>query len=97
MVRNNNQEHSAGETRHVQKFSYAARICPEPVHWGGLSGCTYSEGISWGKFIPPSEGGMYAEVIADATIAWPLILKAVMERMEKERTGEAAKILEYDY
>jgi deoxyhypusine synthase len=57
------------------------RICPEPVHWGGLSGCTYSEGVSWGKFVPPSEGGHFAEVPSDATIAWPLIVKAVQERL----------------
>ena len=29
--------------------SYAVRICPEPTHWGGLSGCTYSEGVSLGQ------------------------------------------------
>ena len=22
------------------RFQYAVRLCPEPVHWGGLSGCT---------------------------------------------------------
>jgi deoxyhypusine synthase len=65
----------------LKMFHYAARICPEPVHWGGLSGCTYSEGVSWGKFVPQSKGGMQAEVFADATIAWPLIVKAVMERL----------------
>ena len=64
-------------------FKYGVRICPEPVHWGGLSGCTYSEGISWGKFWPVEKGGRYAEVIADATIAWPLIVKAVLERLGK--------------
>lgn len=66
-----------------KRFDYAVRICPEPVHWGGLSGCTYSEGVSWGKIVPRSEGGRYVEVYADATIAWPLIIKAVMERMAK--------------
>jgi deoxyhypusine synthase len=25
---------------------------------------------------------MYSEVLSDATIAWPLIVKAVMERLE---------------
>ena len=65
-------------------FHYAVRICPEPVHWGGLSGCTYSESISWGKILPKSKGGKYAEVRCDATIAWPIILKAVMERMGKK-------------
>jgi|GEM_PF-68372 deoxyhypusine synthase len=68
---------------YLKQFKYAVRICPEPVHWGGLSGCTYSEGISWGKFVPKNEGGRFAEVYADATIAWPIILKAAMERLGK--------------
>jgi deoxyhypusine synthase len=55
---------------------------PEPEHWGGLSGCSYSEGVSWGKFVPEEEGGRFAEVFADATIAWPLVVRAVMERID---------------
>ncbi len=66
----------------VRRFRYAVRICPEPEHWGGLSGCGYSEGVSWGKFVPESEGGRFAEVFADATIAWPLVVRAVIERFE---------------
>jgi deoxyhypusine synthase len=62
-------------------FRYGVRICPEPVHWGGLSGCTYSEGVSWGKFISPKEGGEFAEVLCDATIALPLLVLAVLERL----------------
>ena len=65
----------------VRRYKYAVRICPEPEHWGGLSGCSYVEGISWGKFVPPAEGGRFAEVPADATIAWPLIVRAVIERL----------------
>jgi deoxyhypusine synthase len=67
----------------MRRFRYGVRICPEPVHWGGLSGCTYSEGVSWGKFLPPGEGGRFAEVLADATIAWPLVVRAVIERLER--------------
>ncbi len=63
------------------RFHSGIRICPEPVHWGGLSGCTYEEGVSWGKFVPRHEGGDWVEVPADATIAWPLIIKAVLERL----------------
>jgi deoxyhypusine synthase len=63
------------------RFQYGVRICPEPVHWGGLSGCTYSEGVSWGKFVPASEGGRYAEVYSDATLVWPLLVRAVLERL----------------
>ena len=66
-------------------FSRGVRICPEPVHWGGLSGCTYKEGISWGKFIPESKGGKYAEVYADATTVLPILIKAVFERMEQKK------------
>jgi deoxyhypusine synthase len=72
----------AGVGDGLRRFQYGVRICPEPTHWGGLSGCTYSEGVSWGKFVPVAEGGRYAEVYADATIAWPLVVKAVVERLE---------------
>jgi deoxyhypusine synthase len=71
-----------GSDEPVRRFRYAVRICPEPDHWGGLSGCGYSEGVSWGKFVPESEGGRFAEVFADATIAWPLVVRAVIERFE---------------
>jgi len=68
----------------VPRFHYAVRICPEPVHWGGLSGCTYSEGVSWGKFISREEGGRFAEVHCDATIAWPLLVRAVLESRKSD-------------
>jgi deoxyhypusine synthase len=68
----------------VPRFKYGVRICPEPVHWGGLSGCSYSEGVSWGKFVAPEDGGRFAEVYCDATIAWPILIKAVLE----DRGGE---------
>ena len=67
------------------RFRYGVRICPEPVHWGGLSGCTYSEGVSWGKFFSPADGGQYAEVYADATLVLPLLIKGVFERMESSK------------
>lgn len=65
----------------MRRIAYGVRICPEPAHWGGLSGCTYQEGVSWGKFVPPEMGGRFAEVITDATIGWPLVQKAVEERL----------------
>jgi deoxyhypusine synthase len=68
----------------LHRYRYAVRICPEPEHWGGLSGCSYTEGVSWGKFVPESEGGRHVEVHADATIAWPIIVRAVIERLEAD-------------
>jgi deoxyhypusine synthase len=66
----------------LKRYSYGLRICPEPVHWGGLSGSTYTEAVSWGKFVPPEEGGRFAEVLEDATVALPLIVGAVLERLD---------------
>ena len=71
------------ELRPQPRYHYAVRICPEPDHWGGLSGCSYTEGVSWGKFVPETEGGRFAEVYSDATIAWPLVVRAVMERLDR--------------
>ena len=65
----------------LKRYQYGVRICPEPVHWGGLSGSTYSEAVSWGKFIPPEEGGRFAEVLEDATVALPLVAGAVLQRI----------------
>lgn len=73
--------HRLGLELRAPRYHYAVRICPEPVHWGGLSGCTYSEGVSWGKFVPPAEGGRFAEVYADATTVWPLLIKGVLEEL----------------
>jgi deoxyhypusine synthase len=74
-----------GENLPLKRYHYGVRICPEPVHWGGLSGSPYSEAISWGKFVPPSEGGRFGEVFVDATVGLPLIVAAVLERLEVGR------------
>jgi deoxyhypusine synthase len=75
--------HRLGAELAPPRFQYGVRICPEPVHWGGLSGCTYQEGVSWGKFVSPEEGGRFAEVYADATVVLPLLMKAVFEELDK--------------
>jgi deoxyhypusine synthase len=72
-----------GENLPLKRYHYGVRICPEPVYWGGLSGSPYSEAISWGKFVPPAEGGRFGEVFVDATVGLPLIVAAVLERLGK--------------
>ena len=74
-----------GADLEIPRFRYGVRICPEPVHWGGLSGCTYSEGVSWGKFVAPADGGRFAEVYADATTLLPMLAKALFEWQEERR------------
>jgi deoxyhypusine synthase len=80
-----------GENVPLKRYHYGLRICPEPVYWGGLSGSPYSEAISWGKFVPPSEGGRFGEVFVDATVGLPLIVAAVFERLDKKgsKAGKA--------
>jgi deoxyhypusine synthase len=87
-----------GEDLPLQRYHYGLRICPEPVYWGGLSGSPYSEAVSWGKFVPPAEGGKFGEVFVDATVGLPLVVAAVLERLSKSGTapktlkrGKAAK------
>jgi deoxyhypusine synthase len=65
----------------LKRYNYGLRICPEPVNWGGLSGSTYTEAVSWGKFVPEAEGGRFAEVLDDATVALPIIVGSVLERL----------------
>ena len=76
-----------GENVPLKRYHYGVRICPEPVYWGGLSGSPYSEAISWGKFVPPAEGGRFGEVFVDATVGLPLIVAAVLERLKKDKNG----------
>jgi deoxyhypusine synthase len=73
-----------GENVPLKRYHYGLRICPEPVYWGGLSGSPYSEAVSWGKFVPPAEGGKFGEVFLDATVGLPLIVAAVLERLDKK-------------
>jgi deoxyhypusine synthase len=74
----------------LKRYNYGVRICPEPVNWGGLSGSTYTEAVSWGKFVPPEEGGRFAEVLDDATVALPLVVGAVLQRIGYYKTGKPA-------
>jgi deoxyhypusine synthase len=73
----------AGEDVELKRYHYGVRVCPEPVHWGGLSGSPYSEAISWGKFVPPAEGGKFGEVFIDATVGLPIMCAALFERLGK--------------
>jgi deoxyhypusine synthase len=68
------------------RFKYGLRICPDPPFWGGLSGCTYSEGVSWGKFVPVDEGGHFAEVLSDFSLVFPLLAKGLFQRLDKSRS-----------
>jgi deoxyhypusine synthase len=81
----------AGEEVELKRYHYGVRVCPEPVFWGGLSGSPYSEAISWGKFVPPAEGGRFGEVFLDATVGLPIMCAALFERLGKGFKKGSAK------
>jgi deoxyhypusine synthase len=63
----------------TRMFTYGCRISPDAMHHGHLSGCTYSENGSWRKM--DLEHGHFAEIRADATQVWPLVVRYVMDRI----------------
>ncbi len=59
---------------------YAIQYTTDSPQWGGLSGCTFEEAVSWGKI---SVGARKVQVFADATIALPLVSQALYEKAKK--------------
>jgi deoxyhypusine synthase len=58
---------------------YFIQITQDAPHWGGLSGATPSEAVSWGK-IKPSMLHDTVVVYADTTVAFPLIAAYAISR-----------------
>lgn len=58
---------------------YFIQITQDAPHWGGLSGATPSEAVSWGK-IKPEMLADTVVVYADTTVAFPLIAAYVVSR-----------------
>jgi deoxyhypusine synthase len=83
----------AGRDGHLRKglqeyyypHKYAIQITTDAPQWGGLSGCTLEEAVSWGKI--NSESATRAVCYCDATIALPLITHALNERVKTKRKG----------
>jgi deoxyhypusine synthase len=55
--------------------AYAVQYTTDAPHWGGLSGCTFEEAISWGK---ESVHAPHVQCFCDATIALPLVTSALI-------------------
>ena len=58
---------------------YFIQITQDAPHWGGLSGATPSEAVSWGK-IKPELLNDTVVVYADTTIAFPLLAAYAVSR-----------------
>ena len=66
----------------LPKVVAAVRICPDQVSLGHLSGSTYSEGISWGKFDAKSKDN-FVEIHCDSTIIFPILAKALVDHVNQ--------------
>lgn len=63
---------------------YAVQITTDSPQWGGLSGCTFEEAVTWGKEDPE---GDFVQCYCDATIALPIISHGLAERVKGKRKG----------
>jgi deoxyhypusine synthase len=60
-------------------YKYSVRISTATEYDGGLSGCTISESKSWGKYALDSR---YISVWCDATIALPILVTGLFQRLD---------------
>ncbi|MDD1705889.1 MAG: deoxyhypusine synthase [Methanoregulaceae archaeon] len=61
-------------------FTYAVQLTGDRPDLGGLSGATLDEARSWGKI---TEDASAVTVYGDATITLPMLVAAVLERIER--------------
>lgn len=77
----------------IQKggHDYFIQITADAPHWGGLSGATPSEAVSWGK-IKPDQLKSTVVIYGDSTIALPLLTAYVVSKARpRPRKGLFAK------
>ncbi|MCD1294782.1 deoxyhypusine synthase [Methanocella sp. CWC-04] len=76
----------------IEGHSYAIQYTADSPHWGGLSGCTFEEAVSWGKIASVAPK---VQVFTDATIALPIVSHALKEKTRD--TIASRKAPRYDW
>jgi deoxyhypusine synthase len=66
----------------LEGHRYAIQFTTDSPQWGGLSGCTFKEGKSWGKI---SHDARAVHCFCDATIALPVVVSALADRADDLR------------
>lgn len=61
---------------YYKPLKYVVQITTDAPQWGGLSGATLEEAVSWGKAMP---GPTKRTVYCDATVALPLIVHGLID------------------
>jgi deoxyhypusine synthase len=70
------------QTRHDRTHSFAIQFTTDVPQWGGLSGSTFEEAQSWGKYNPRAT---MVQCFADATISLPVVVQALSQRYKRLR------------
>jgi deoxyhypusine synthase len=70
------------QTRHDRTHSFAIQFTTDVPQWGGLSGSTFEEAQSWGKYNPRAR---MVQCFVDATIALPIVSQALSQRFKRFR------------
>ncbi len=72
--------------------SYGIQVTMDQPQWGGLSGCTFEEAMSWRKIAPDAR---FVTLYSEATIALPLMVSALAEK--QAYAGRSLPALDWDY
>jgi deoxyhypusine synthase len=70
------------QTRHDRTHDFAIQFTTDVPQWGGLSGSTFEEAQSWGKYNPHAK---VIQCFTDATIALPVVTQALSQRFKRLR------------
>ena len=82
--KNSMDRKATGEKEAYHPHKYAIQITADAPQWGGLSGCSFEEAISWGKETKKSN---FAQCFCDATIALPIVAHYLCENISGARKG----------
>jgi len=78
--------------RNPDGHSYGIQITMDQPQWGGLSGCTFEEAVSWRKIAPDAR---FVTVNVEATVALPLMVSALAEKRVHE--GRKLPMLDWEW
>jgi len=70
------------QTRHDHTHDFAIQFTTDVPQWGGLSGSTFEEAQSWGKYRTQSK---MVQCFTDATIALPIVVEGLSQRFKRFR------------
>lgn len=71
-----------GENVPLKRYHYGVRISTEQSSWFALPSNSHNETTPGEKFTPSAEGGRFGEVFVDAMVGLPLIVAAVLQRLD---------------